>query len=270
MKTVEYGTKTGALVVYFHGAPGAIKECAVFDKHAQENNLRIVSLDRFAVKDAVDQDCYYQQIASQIKRIIGDEPLDIIGFSIGTHVALEVSAILRNQVRNIHLISSVAPLHKGDFIDHMAGGSVFTLAKESPVVFKLLTFCQKLMAMLAPSLLVRLLFASATGQDRELIKQPEFRSYITSVIKHCFQAGTAGYMRDIKQYVTWPGHFDAYTSNVQIWHGTDDNWSPFSMAATLKKSIPGETKLETMKGLSHYSCLFSAAPKICTQLRKAS
>ena len=38
VKTVEYGTKTGALVVYFHGAPGAIKECAVFDKHAQENN----------------------------------------------------------------------------------------------------------------------------------------------------------------------------------------------------------------------------------------
>ena len=214
VKTVEYGTKTGALVVYFHGAPGAIKECAVFDKHAQENNLRIVSLDRFAVKDAVDQDCYYQQIASQIKRIIGDEPLDIIGFSIGTHVALEVGAILRNQVRNIHLISSVAPLHKGDFIDHMAGGSVFTLAKESPVVFKLLTFCQKVMAMLAPSLLVRLLFASATGQDRELIKQPEFISYITSVIKHCFQAGTAGYMRDIKHYVSWPGYFDTYTSNV--------------------------------------------------------
>ena len=270
VKTVEYGTKTGALVVYFHGAPGAIKECAVFDKHAQENNLRIVSLDRFAVKDAVDQDCYYQQIASQIKRIVGDEPLDIIGFSIGTHVALEVGAILRNQVRNIHLISSVAPLHKGDFIDHMAGGSVFTLAKESPVFFKLLTFCQKVMAMLAPSLLVRLLFASATGQDRELIKQPEFISYITSVIKHCFQAGTAGYMRDIKQYVTWPGYFDAYTSNVQIWHGTDDNWSPFSMATTLKQSIPGETKLEAMQGLSHYSCLFSAAPKICTQLRKAS
>ena len=93
MKTVEYGSKTGTLVVYFHGAPGAIKECAMFDKHAQENNLRIVSLDRFAVKDAVDQDCYDQQRASKIKRIIGDRALYVNGVGIGTHLSLLVGVI---------------------------------------------------------------------------------------------------------------------------------------------------------------------------------
>lgn len=131
MEFVEYGEKEGQLVVYFHGVPGAIEECALFDSCAKDHNLRIISFDRFSIDNSLDRKSYYQAIADKIKLKAGIEPVDIIGFSIGAHVALEVGALLNDKVRHTHLISAAAPLNAGEFIGSMAGGAVFKLAMKS-------------------------------------------------------------------------------------------------------------------------------------------
>ena len=263
----EFGDTNGQLVVYFHGAPGSMQECSLFDSHAKDHNLRIICFDRFDIDHSVNHEHYYQQLASQIKNQAGVEPIDIIGFSIGAHIALEVGAILNDQVRYTHLVSPAAPLDAGDFIDSMAGAPVFKLAMQRPFIFSLLTHCQKFIAILAPQILVKMLFATAAGEDKQLSHQQEFKRYITPVIKRCFQDGINGYIRDINSYVTWSGHYADYSSNVQIWHGTKDNWSPLSMSSYLCQAIPYTTAVKSMEGLSHYSCLQEAAPQICKQLQ---
>jgi hypothetical protein len=40
------------------------------------------------------------------------------------------------------------------------------------------------------------------------------------------------------------------------------------MADSLANIITSHVSIEKMEGLSHYSCLYEAAPKICTQLSK--
>jgi pimeloyl-ACP methyl ester carboxylesterase len=266
LEFVEYGNKDGKLVVYFHGAPGGLKECAVFDSYAKDHCLKVICFDRFSIDNSLDRESYYQQIAREIRVEAGVDPVDIIGFSIGSHVALEVSAILGHQVRQIHLVSAAAPISSGDFLGQMAGGLVFRLAMQKPLVFSLLTQYQRFMALIAPTILVRMLFSSSTGKDKELARLPDFKRYITPVLKRCFQDRTNGYIRDIEFYVTWVGELSGYTNSVHLWHGTRDNWSPFSMASYLCNAIPGATHVEAMEGLSHYSCLFDAAPKICAKL----
>jgi pimeloyl-ACP methyl ester carboxylesterase len=263
---VEYGNKDGQLIVYFHGAPGAMEECAVFDSYAKNHNLKIICFDRFSIDTALERESYYQQLADQIQIKAGGEPVGFIGFSIGAHIALEVSALLNGQVRHTHLVSAAAPINSGDFIDSMAGGFVFRLAMEKQFTFFLLTQYQRVMAVLAPRMLVRMLFASSAGKDTELSKRADFKNYITPVLKHCFQNRANGYIRDIKFYVTWPGKLGGYANSVHLWHGTEDNWSPFSMALHLSKAIPGAGRVNAMEGLSHYSCLYQAAPGICAQL----
>lgn len=268
MEFVEYGNKDGQLVVYFHGAPGAIGECALFDSYAKKYNLKVICLDRFSLDDSLDRENYYQQLAEQIKSIADEKSIDFIGFSIGAHVALEVSARLDGQVRHTHLVSAAAPLNVGGFIDEMAGGLVFKLAMKKPFIFFLLTQYQKIMAVLAPRLLVSLLFSSSVGKDIELSQSLEFKSYITPVLKHCFLRRTKGYIRDVKFYVAWQGELKGFNNRVHLWHGTKDNWSPFSMASYLSKAIPGASSVNALEGLSHYSCLYQAAPKICAHLEK--
>ncbi len=267
MEFSEYGQKDGQLVVYFHGAPGAIEECAIFNEYAKKNNLRIICFDRFSLADSYNRAGYYQQIATSIKREANGKPLDIVGFSIGTHVALEVIRLLKDQVHNTHLISVVAPINAGPFIDNMAGGMVFKLAMEKPAIFWLLTKFQQMMAVLAPKILVSMLFASSVGEDKILSKKGDFRRYITPLLKNCFKRRTKGYMRDVNFYVKWQGDFSDDTSNVYLWHGTKDNWSPLTMATYLCDSMSGTTGIQSMEGLSHYTALFEAAPQICAQLK---
>lgn len=265
MEFVEYGNKDGQLVVYFHGAPGAMEECAVFDHYAKDHNLRIVCFDRFSIDNSFSRESYYQLLAEQVRVKAGGEPLDFIGFSIGAHVALEVSALLNGQVRHTHLISAVAPINADNFIDNMAGGLVFRLAMDRPFAFYLLTQCQKILAAVAPDRLVKILFSSSAGKDKALSERHDFKSAMTPILKHCFQRRADGYMRDIKYYVTWRGELSGYTSPVHIWHGKSDNWSPFSMAEYLCKNIPGATVVNGMEGLSHYSCLYQVAEEVCAQ-----
>jgi pimeloyl-ACP methyl ester carboxylesterase len=263
---VQFGREEGQLVIYFHGAPGALEECVVFERFAQEQGLRIICFDRFAIESTFDREDYYQAITHQILLRAGNDPVVLIGFSIGAHVALEVGARLGDQVRQTHLISAAAPLNAGDFLDSMAGGVVFKLAMKAPRIFYLLSQYQKLVALLAPKALVNMLFASAAGNDRSLRENREFRSYITPILKHCFLNRLEGYVRDIQYYVTWSGEFDRNKTPVCLWHGAEDNWSPLSMATALSQTLPGAVSVEVMEGLSHYSCLYSAAPKICARI----
>lgn len=267
LKFIEYGDPYGRPVIYFHGAPGSPDECSLFDKPAKEYGLNIICFDRFSINPSLKDKGYYKFLASAISDRVQGEQVDLIGFSIGCHTAMETSIYLGSCVGSLHLISVAAPLDAADFLDGMAGKVVFTLAMKQPMLFILLSYWQTLIAKISPNSLFNLLFGSAQGEDKKLSKSIAFRSYINPILTHCFSNNVKGYIRDIKQYVTpWRSSLKKCTANTYIWHGTNDNWSPVSMANYLSKNLPTPSALELMEGLSHYSCLYSAAPKICAQL----
>lgn len=125
MNIKEYGDKNGKLVVYFHGAPGAIIECRLFEEYAKKNHLNIICFERFTLKASENKTTYYQQLAQAVLLKANGRPVDFIGFSIGCQVAMEVSLLLSDKVKQLHLISAAAPLEAGGFIENMAGKLVF-------------------------------------------------------------------------------------------------------------------------------------------------
>ena len=155
----------------------------------------------------------------------------------------------------------------GHFLDTMAGKQVFTMAKNFPAAFWLLSVWQGLMARLAPGLLFRLLFASAAGDDKALVNNREFQLATTRDLKACFVGRVRGYMRDVHAYVRpWNTAPSAVTIETYVWHGAKDNWSPVEMAHYLARTIPGAASIKIFDGASHYSCLYRAAPEICARL----
>jgi pimeloyl-ACP methyl ester carboxylesterase len=269
LKFLEYGSPEGKTVIYFHGAPGSPKESSIFDEHAKKHNLNIVCYDRFSIDHLLQNDDYYKYLADVIIDKANGGQVDIIGFSIGCHAAIETSLYLESTVREMHLISSAAPLDGADFINGMAGEMVFSMAMKHPAMFTLLSYWQTLLAKMAPSVLFKMLFASAIGEDKLLSKTAEFKDYISPILIHCFNSNVKGYIREIKQYVKpWKRSVLKCSANAHIWHGASDNWSPVSMAKYLKESILTSQSLDLMTGLSHYTCLYAAVPKICSQLEK--
>lgn len=270
MNFSEYGNPSGKPVVYFHGVPGSPIEASVFESSARALGLRVLCFDRFSIDPSVSGALYYQRIAQAIDEAVRGAPVDFIGFSIGSHVALEVCRQMPGRVKSLHLVSAVAPLDEGDFLNEMAGKGVFSLARNRPVLFSGLAKSQAFLASLLPGVLARLLFASAAGQDKALASQPAFRTLMKDVLQSCFTQGASGYMRDINQFLApwWAGIFECEAS-VHLWHGTHDNWSPVAMADYLARAFPGGVTMERLQGGSHYSCLFDAAAKICLQLSSA-
>jgi len=272
LKFSQFGADNGRIVIYFHGVPGAPEECAMFDYYGKKHGLRFICFDRFAIDASIAGEAYYQFLAAAILKQAAGEKVDVIGFSIGAFIALQTCRYLPDRVRSLHLVSAAAPLEAGDFLNAMAGKQVFQLAKAFPVLFVLLSYWQSLLALLSPTALFHLLFANVAGDDKALAADLEFQSGIINVLKSCFIGRIRGYVRDVRSYVRpWKTTLSEITTvNTHIWHGAEDNWSPVAMAEYLQSAIPGCTSTQIFKGLSHYSCLYRAAPEICRQLGSAS
>jgi len=267
MKFSQFGSDIGKTVIYFHGAPGAPEECTIFDLYAKEQGLTFICFDRFSGDYSIAGEAYYQFLAQEISKQAAGKEVDVIGFSIGAFIALQTCRYLGNGVRSLHLISAAAPLDAGGFLEDMAGKRVFQLAKTAPILFVLLSYWQGLLALLFPNALFRLLFAGAAGDDKALSVDRAFQSGITQVLRSCFIGRVQGYARDVRAYVLpWKDTLSGIGVNTHIWHGAEDNWSSVAMAEYLASAIPGCTSTEIFSGLSHYSCLYRAAPEICRQL----
>ncbi|PCI70063.1 MAG: alpha/beta hydrolase [Gammaproteobacteria bacterium] len=196
MKFVEYGDPKGKTIIYFHGAPGSPEECSIFDKHAKEYGLNIVCFDRFSIDSSIQGEDYYKFLADAIDDKINGEKVDLIGFSIGCHAAIETSIHLKDKVKNLHLISAAAPLDGDEFLDGMAGKMVFTIAMKQPFIFTLLSYWQAFLSKFVPGVLFKMLFARAKGEDKKLAKTTEFKKYITPALTHCFNFNVKGYKRN--------------------------------------------------------------------------
>lgn len=183
MKFSQFGADNGRMVVYFHGAPGAPEECSIFDLYGKNHGLTFICLDRFSVDLSINGEPYYQFLAAEISRIASGKQVDFVGFSIGAFIALQTSRYMINEVRSLHLVSAAAPLESGNYLETMAGKQVFLLAKAAPALFILLSYWQGLLAWISPNAVFRLLFASAAGEDKALVANPEFRSGTTKVLK---------------------------------------------------------------------------------------
>jgi pimeloyl-ACP methyl ester carboxylesterase len=267
MKFSQFGAENGRLVIYFHGAPGAPEECRIFDQEGKRRGLSFICFDRFSIDTAIKQQAYYTLLAEQISKLAAGKPVDMIGFSNGAFIALQVCRHLNNAVNSLHLVSAAAPLEAGDFLDAMAAKPIFQLAKASPALFLLLSYWQGLLAWLVPDVLFRMLFASAAGEDQTLVADSHFQASIFKILKSCFNGRIPGYSRDTQAYLQpWQDTLTAITVDTHIWHGEVDNWTPKPMADYLHTALPACTAIKIYSGASHYSCLYRAAPEICAVL----
>ncbi len=268
MKLFSCGAPDGKLVIYFHGAPGAPEECALFDAQGKTDRLNFVSLDRFSADHSLQGEGYFRALATEILACAGTAQVHLVGFSIGAFVALQTYRHLQGRVASLNLISAAAPLEVGDFLPSMAGRQVFLLARHWPSLFRLLSAWQGFLAKCAPGLLFKMLFASAQAADREMLADQQFCDRTLKQLRSGFDGRVAGYVRDVAAYVTpWAASLGAVTAKVRIWHGAEDNWSPKGMAEYLGQALSGCEQPEIIPGLSHYSCLHQVVPQLCTAIR---
>lgn len=240
-----------AELVYFHGMPGGPGEWACNAPESMNGpGVWVPDLNEAAADpEALAEQC----------------PADatLIGFSLGAFVALETAARAPARVSALHLISPAGPLQLGHFLDAMAGGPLFRMARDRPRLFKTVAGLERQVARIAPGFLLGRLMATAQGEDLALARDPEFREAMAAVLGQGLGRTTAGFVRTVTAYVQdWRSSLAAISAPVTIWQGDQDNWTPPVMAAALAAALPGSAALITVPGASHYSTLRHALRRI--------
>jgi pimeloyl-ACP methyl ester carboxylesterase len=228
--------------------PGSSAELSLF---GDVQSKAIFSLDRFHSNR--EDDRFDAMVQAIIARYPGSA-IRLVAFSLGALPALEIASRMGAGVSGIDLIAPAAPLTAKD--RDMAGYPVFSIARRSPMLFRLLTIAQTTLARLAPSLLYAGLFKTAQGADLALSHDPIFRKWLTDMLGQCFSDGGRTYRKEISAYVApWSQLLPKITQPVTLWHGTLDNWAPIGMSERLQMQLPNVVALNRLEGLSHYSTL---------------
>ena len=243
-------------VLYFHGIPGGAGELALFEDGVAAARCGAHVVDREVASSSAGRAPYFASLAEAVARQFLDQPLHLVGFSLGASAALRVAAHLRPQVARIDIVSAAAPLGLGDYLGGMAGAPVFKLARSSPFLFGSLARLQAGVAKVAPGKLYDALFASAQGEDRALSAGPAFKAAMLPVLQQSLGAGLSTYRREIVLYThDWESELDRVTQPVTLYHGRADNWSPVAMAQDLGRRLPNVAAVHLLDELSHYSTL---------------
>jgi pimeloyl-ACP methyl ester carboxylesterase len=253
-------------VAYLHGVPGTPAELTLFDGKSPLGP-DVFAPDRTAIDPKLDADAVFDLLAAQIVDKGGHRPIRLIGFSLGAFVALQIASRLGPRIVRLDLISAAASHELGDFLPDMAGRHVFAIAGTGGWKFDMLVGLQAALARTAPQIMRAMLFASASPTDRALLAQREARARYHQMLRASFAGGSSCYHREIGAYVQpWADCLTAVRAETVLWHGSEDDWTPFAMAQALAAALPQQSRIERLAGLSHYSTLVAALTALATEL----
>ncbi|MDO8912745.1 MAG: alpha/beta hydrolase [Phenylobacterium sp.] len=252
-------------VVYFHGQPGSPAELDLVFPERREHQGRVHAPDRATDRPDLSLSAYLDHLTADVLRRLPEGQIRLVGFSLGSYVAVEVGlrleALGRGRDLSLDLVSAAAPLDCGDFLPDMAGGAVFALARNQPRLFSALTSVQGGLSRVAPGLLFAQIFAGAAGADAQLARDPAFQTTVRGMIAHSLARGAQAYRREILGYVAQPTQrLAGLCAPITLWQGDADTWTPPAMAQAIVAIRPAT--LRRFPGLSHYSTLQVALPQI--------
>lgn len=240
-------------VVFCHGMPGSKADADLL--RTANPDIKIIALDLLEL-DPAQMDTELQNSLEAALKQTNCEQVHVVGFSIGAMAAIKLAALCPSLVSRLTLISPAAPLSLGEFLPNMAGKPVFDLAMKYPRLLVFLTRFQGLIARVSPNTLINMLFAKCGPMEKALLKDPLFRNVMAKALSVSLVQRPVTYISYVKAYVTdWSYILPSVECPVDLWHGTNDTWSPPEMSAKLEGAFGKRATLNLIKDAEHYSML---------------
>mgnify|MGYP000037864934 CR=1 FL=1 len=235
-------------VVFCHGIPGSVQDAALLQR--ANPHVDIVALDLLSL--GPDE----ASLVAAIKQLGKDQPVHLVGFSIGAMVAIKAAAASPELISRLTLVSPAAPLSTGPYLPDMAGKAIFALAMKRPKVLRALTWVQGRVAHWAPGILIKALFAKCGTAEKQLLEEPVFKAAMVQALRNSFAKAPKAYLSYVASYVDdWSATLPMVTCPVDLWHGTKDTWSPPDMSHRLVEVWGTKATLHQVQDAEHYSTL---------------
>jgi len=237
-------TKEDSSFIYCHGLPGSSEELNFLSRNHIERVRVFGPQHQGEIEDFINSNL--------------NQKLHVIGFSLGTMAAINISVKYEHVINMTSLISPAAPLELGNFLPGMAGRFVFQLASRSALQFRVLTALQKAGACFSSELAISTMFKGSPESETALLHDPNFKKALVAELKESYGKNNTAYRREIHEYVQpWAHNLAKIKCPVMIYHGAADNWAPIEMAYALQDEITSNVEVVEYRGLGHFSTLRS-------------
>lgn len=255
----EYGDPDGESVFYFHGTPGSRYEAEFSDQAGREYGYRILALDRPGIgysdyvngRRLLDWPKDVNEAAEQLEI----DTFGVIGVSGGGPYALACCHAMPDRLDFSVLMGSWAPVaEEPPLWNEMAHLDRFfgKLSRVAPwafyIPFSFLGFAAKKMS---PPGFVRSMDSSMSEADRDLMSDEEMARFSAEDVKEAFRQGVRGPADDaIILYGEWGFGAEEIRVEVDLYHGKEDKFAPFSFALYLDEILP-RSRLHPYPGEGH-------------------
>ena len=255
----EYGDPNGKPVFYFHGTPGSRYEPGLGDQAGRDYGYRILALDR----PGIGQSGYangrtlldWPQDVHEVAKQLEIERFGVIGVSGGGPYALACGYALADYLEFTVLMGSWGPVAKEPQLwkemaplDRFFGQLSRNLPWAFYIPFSLLGYSAK---WLSPDGFLKSLESSMSEADKQLMSDEEMARFFTEDVKEAFRQGTRGPADDaIILYGEWGFELSDIEVKVDLFHGEDDKFAPYSYALYLDEKLPN-SELHGYPGEGH-------------------
>lgn len=268
----EYGCPGGFPIIYCHGSQSSRLEMHYDLSFAEENNLRIITVDRPG-HGLSDFNTHGRIIsfAEDIRLLIDHLRIvtfSVAGMSAGAPFALALAHQLPERVKKVAIISGFAPFTKEN-AKHLGREvkTLLTLAKNAPFLLRLMLKIQAKKMAKKPNQALDGFLKMMSAPDQKILARPEVKKTMSAMFQEAFRKGSRGIAYEISRLLItdWGFLLNDITVPVTIWQGKQDNNIPHQWASLMTKELPN-SQLKLIENGGHL-IIFEHASPIFTDLK---
>lgn len=257
----EYGAESGTPVVFFHGTPGSRRLGALFERDARANDVRLLAFDRPGCGQSSPRPDYSIRDAGQLVTAVlddaGAEEADLVAFSGGAPHALAAAATLPERVTRVDVVSGATP-PKATADQPTVQRLLSGMAARTPRLLGGALRAQTWLARRRDPSFVLAQYTTGepsgiTAEEAEVVRA----DFLEALADH-----RSGTVAELRQTATeWRVDFESVSSDVRLWHGSDDTNVPLGDARRFASELDGAT-LRVVDNADHLQTLLDSVPEI--------
>ncbi|MBI3781996.1 MAG: alpha/beta hydrolase [Deltaproteobacteria bacterium] len=252
----EYGDPYGLPVVYCHGGLGSRLEIAFAADTCRRSGVRLLAIDRPGIGASDPQPgrtlVGWPYDVAHLADRLGITRCAVLGWSAGGPYALACASRLGRRVARVAIVGGLAPLELPATVAELgmrAERLLLRLAIENPGRARILL---RMAGYLPPRLLRAVLLYDLTSpSDRAVVTGLPAESALDGFYE-AIRCGVDGAVDDYRVLASsWELGLGDITTEVNLWHGQEDNLVPVSHAERLSAHLPN-ARLIVLPGRGHF------------------